>query len=361
VILPQENKKSGPAASHPGPPISVVLVTYNHEAYVAESVRSILAQTSREFELIVVDSGSTDKTPEILRSFKDERMSVLTIDNRGPSHAINAGIAMARGDYVALLSGDDVADPERLRKQWREAQERGVPVIASQVAFIGETGNEISPPRYLAYLKNCFGSENAPRAEVLLRLLEKGNFLNVTTLFVSRDALKSIYRDECVPFHPLLLQLQDFDLWIRLFSLYEFWVIPEPLMKYRVRSKGRNLSAPSETVVRRSRTEAFLLLSQFLQHLPASLSDDRGRLLAALLSSKETSHQLAAIQFLFLSAKPEREISELDFAKRIGDLRIFHTQPPSRQSDEESLPFLSWIKRTKYKFGRLIDEIRGNS
>jgi len=100
------------------PLVSVFIPTYNREKYIFESVCSILNQSFKDFELIVVDDGSTDNTREILASIKDERLKVYFNDkNMGIPYTRNRGIELASGEYVALLDSDDVATVDRLEKQ----------------------------------------------------------------------------------------------------------------------------------------------------------------------------------------------------------------------------------------------------
>lgn len=94
--------------------ISVVMPVYNVEAYVAEAIRSVLAQTYENFELIVVDDGGQDGSMEIVRGFCDERIRIETQQNRGLAGARNSGIAAARGEHIALLDSDDRWVPEKL-------------------------------------------------------------------------------------------------------------------------------------------------------------------------------------------------------------------------------------------------------
>src|SRR5579872_7310553 len=90
------------------PLISVVLITYNHEKYIAEAIQSILDQTFTDFELIIVNDGSTDKTEEIIKSFNDKRINYIYQKNQGPSVTTNVGIMAAKGKYIAIMPGDDV-------------------------------------------------------------------------------------------------------------------------------------------------------------------------------------------------------------------------------------------------------------
>src|SRR5262245_44103277 len=94
------------------PLVSVNLVTFNHEKFLAHAIRSVLAQTVSDLELVVVDDGSTDGTPGVIAEFSDPRIFFLRQENQGPGAATNAGLAACRGRYIALMTGDDVCHPD---------------------------------------------------------------------------------------------------------------------------------------------------------------------------------------------------------------------------------------------------------
>src|SRR5690625_6791695 len=98
--------------------ISVIMPAYNEERYIAESIQSILNQTFQDFELIIVDDGSTDKTFEIASSFNDPRVKLYKQQNSGPAAARNKALSLAKGKYIALQDADDRSKPERLEKQY---------------------------------------------------------------------------------------------------------------------------------------------------------------------------------------------------------------------------------------------------
>lgn len=101
------------------PRISVVMPVYNGQRYVKKAIGSILSQTFQDFEFIIVDDGSTDKTPEILKAaaILDSRIRVVTRENRGISPSLNEGLALARGDLIARMDADDISLPNRFALQ----------------------------------------------------------------------------------------------------------------------------------------------------------------------------------------------------------------------------------------------------
>jgi glycosyltransferase involved in cell wall biosynthesis len=95
--------------------VSVVMPAYNEEKYIAEAIKSVLNQTYQNFELIIVNDGSKDKTMEIAKSFTDERINVIDLkENRGVSYACNVALDIAKGDWIAFIDADDAWKPERI-------------------------------------------------------------------------------------------------------------------------------------------------------------------------------------------------------------------------------------------------------
>ena len=101
------------------PKISVVMSVYNGEKYLTEAVESILKQSFFDFEFIIINDGSSDKTQEILQRFQkeDKRIRVVSRANKGLIYSLNEGVKMAQGEYIARMDADDVSRPERLQKQ----------------------------------------------------------------------------------------------------------------------------------------------------------------------------------------------------------------------------------------------------
>lgn len=113
------------------PLISVILPVYNGEEFISEAVGSVVSQTYRNFELLIVDDGSTDRTATIIESFaaSDSRIKILTQKNGGVSAARNAGIEIARGDYLTFIDADDALSPDFLHRCIAESN--GADIIAA--------------------------------------------------------------------------------------------------------------------------------------------------------------------------------------------------------------------------------------
>lgn len=238
------------------PQVSVAMITYNHERFVGDAVRSILGQTYRDFELVIVDDGSTDETANVIRGIDDERIVYLRQENAGPSEARNAALRAARGALIAQMSGDDVAEPDRLERQLAHHRERPKSVIFSHCMFIGDDGEAIDEPRRRAVLNRS----NWTRDATLRYLYLYGNCFLAPSALSTRAAF-----DEVGPYNPVLLQLQDYDMWVRLLLRgYEPHIVQEPLMRYRIRSGGASLSSGGLDARIRVHFETRRVLREFL-------------------------------------------------------------------------------------------------
>ncbi len=147
------------------PLVSVVMPVYNSEEYVAEAIESVLGQTFSDFEFIIVDDGSQDRSPEIIREYerRDERVRLLRQEsNRGVSFARNRGIDASGSDIVAFMDSDDVSLPARLEQQVRFLQDNpeigavGICTKAVNHDLTTSLGADIVPPQHARIVFNQF-------------------------------------------------------------------------------------------------------------------------------------------------------------------------------------------------------------
>jgi len=201
------------------PIVSVIIPTYNRAHLVGRAIRSVLNQTYQDFEIIVVDDGSTDNTEEVVKSFNDPRIRYIRHEkNRGGSAARNTGIRAARGEYIAFLDSDDEWLPKKLEKQLQKFSQVGKQVAAIYVATEwresqGEKTVRVFVPRFRGF-----------RGRIFEYLLMKNVVGSCTHVMVRKACLEEVgLFDERLPAR------QDIDLWIRLAKKYEFDFIPEVL------------------------------------------------------------------------------------------------------------------------------------
>jgi len=214
--------------------ITVIMMAYNHEKYVAEAIESILQQTYSNFELIVVNDGSTDATDAIIRGFRDSRITSISQANHGESAAITRGLDRAKGRFIALMDGDDVCYPHRLERQLRFLTSRRARVVTSWIQLIDDDSEPIDNQPELLALANSWPCRS--RAETFRRLWFR-NFLWPSSAMLDRTLLREV-GGVCLA----SAQLQDYLLWIEIVKRTHIHTIPEPLIRYRIRAGAANAS-----------------------------------------------------------------------------------------------------------------------
>lgn len=178
------------------PLVSVITPTYQHGAYIRECVESVITQTFRGWELIVVDDGSTDDTLDKVRSLADPRISVLERSHVGIDRladTYNAALAVSRGTYVGVLEGDDRWAPQKLARQIEIMSDPSIVVTYARYAVMGSHGKVLSTPPLAG-----------PRAHGPLDALGPllcESFIEVLTTLVRRDALAAIGGFRQIPGH----------------------------------------------------------------------------------------------------------------------------------------------------------------
>lgn len=245
------------------PLVSVIIASYQHEAYVRQAVESVLDQSMRDMEVIVVDDGSTDETPNIVESIRDDRLRLVRLCENRREHARNVGLGMARGRYVAFQNSDDEWLPEKLERQLDLLEtHKEVGVCFTEVELIDPSGHPVSG----TWADGIFVTGETQRSSSeWLRRLFFGNQFCIISAMARRSMVDLVGR-----FRPSLVQLSDLDLWIRLASISELWILPEPLSRMRI-DGTRNLSAPNQSTGIRS----FFEMADVLEHYARSPLIDR--------------------------------------------------------------------------------------
>ena len=126
----------------PNDKISVVMTSFNHEKYIKQAINSVLRQTYSNFELILVDDGSSDDTRKIIKKYNDDRLVTIFKDNEGTSIATNTGIERAKGDWIALMSGDDICCPTRLEEEIKYAVTYNRNIVFATPQLINDNGDD---------------------------------------------------------------------------------------------------------------------------------------------------------------------------------------------------------------------------
>ena len=202
----------------PAPPIvSVLIPTYNGAATLAETLASVFAQSFADFEVIVIDDGSTDATPDVLAAAGDSRLRVVRQPNAGISAARNRGIAEARGEFIALLDHDDLWPADKLAWQVAALQADPAAVMAyGWTEQFGEGGGPAPIP-------------HAPAGEVGDAFLRHNWIASPGQTLIRADALRTVGG-----FDPTLWGADDWDLYVRLAAAGPFVYQPKIALLYRI-------------------------------------------------------------------------------------------------------------------------------
>lgn len=171
------------------PQISVVMPAYNHEAYVAEAIHSVLTQTLQNIELIIINDGSTDNTEKVILEFDDARIKYFSQSNQGAHHALNRGIALAQGEYIAIINSDDVFIANRLEILLNTLQRDNLDFVISNINLINENSEIINDTshwwlKWYEDLKQKFQQTPSPVAAFLA-----GNYAISSSNFFFRAQL----------------------------------------------------------------------------------------------------------------------------------------------------------------------------
>jgi glycosyltransferase involved in cell wall biosynthesis len=220
------------------PAVSVVMSVHDGERHLAAAIDSVLAQTFRNLELIVIDDGSTDSSPAILAGYAagDERVRVYHQENVGLAVALNRAVSYARTPLIARLDADDIARQCRLELQLAHLAEKPeVGVLGGAVSFIDEGGREFAETRY-------------PATDAEIR-----QAFPVTTPFVhSAVTMRREHFEAVGGYRPALPHAEDLDLWLRLSALTQLANLSETVVLYRIhpqQSTVRELEQQSISVL----------------------------------------------------------------------------------------------------------------
>tara|TARA_B100001059_G_C17839207_1_gene590702 strand:+ start:11215 stop:12204 length:990 start_codon:yes stop_codon:yes gene_type:complete len=208
------------------PFISVLLPVRNGEQYLRDAINSVLKQSFLNFELIVINDGSTDSTLGILESYNDKRIIILNTKGIGLVKALNMGLEQCSGNYVARMDADDICMPDRFEEQIAVFESDNlIGVICSDVILIDENNNEVGFSKDASiynfeYLENGLTYKQAMKPIIH------------PTVMLKTALLKEVggYRD--------YLACEDRDLWLRLICRTKFYRIKQPLLKYRLNHEG---------------------------------------------------------------------------------------------------------------------------
>ena len=206
------------------PSFSVIIPAYNAEHYVREAIDSALSQTHMPVEILVVDDGSTDETPEIVRSY-DSTVQLIQQENQGPGAARNRGAKVAFGDWLAFLDADDVWEPSKLEKQSATIQHSTGIVYCDRINM-GQLGG-------LSTRQSDGVKLHAGR--IYDQLLLEGNFITLSSACIERKFFNDLGGFDPTP---EVAGVEDWELWLRASKLRDTALVQTPLVRYRCHVNG---------------------------------------------------------------------------------------------------------------------------
>jgi len=207
------------------PLVSVIIPAYNAVAFISDAIESVLGQTYKNFEIIVIDDGSTDSTPRLLSKYKPT-IKIFSINHSGPASARNVGIRNSSGKYIAFLDADDLWEKDKLLKQ---------------IMYMEKNSDLGFSYTYAICFSDCDGKKIYSK-ELRCNLegnvfqnLFWSNFIVNSTVMVKRICLEKVgLLDESKD----IIGSEDYDLWLRLSREYKLGLIPEILTEYRIHNKN---------------------------------------------------------------------------------------------------------------------------
>lgn len=213
------------------PKVSVIIPTYNGAKFLPETIESVLTQTYKDFETIIVDDGSTDNTSEIVSAFP---VKYYHQENQGVSVARNRGFRLSCGEYIVFLDSDDVFLEWALEKSVQALDKHPEAGFSYGQAYMMDKNGSVYRVRKSSFLDKSTVVDSQEQTTELLFLQR----ITTSTVMVRRHCF-----DEVGGFHEELRNFQDHHLFIRLSKRYHAAYIAEPLIRYRVHPEAQHLKA----------------------------------------------------------------------------------------------------------------------
>jgi len=231
--------------------VSVVIPTYNRATILKETIKSVLSQTYRNFEVIIADDGSTDNTKEIVQSFKDNRISYIWQENSGtPAAARNTAIKNAKGEFIAFLDSDDLWFPKKLEKQIEEFNKNsGILGVATNGIVI-----PMKPTIKILSLKN---NKTVHYRELLANT---SNPIINSSVLIRKCVVDAIgLLDE----EPLLKAIEDYDYWLRILKYKDksILILKDVLIKYRAHESNLTINVFTDPAFFKKKYEKLVYIS----------------------------------------------------------------------------------------------------
>ena len=216
--------------------VSVIIPAYNHEKFVGAAIESVLDQSFDNFELIVIDDGSTDRTGEVIQAYNDTRLTYIYQENQDAFNTLNRGLHIAKGDFVAILNSDDAYALDRLERLLEEHYKTKAACIFTDVQPISENGEEFLDTEFWWNIWHQKNRNFYAKCGDLYTAFLKGNLMVTTSnLFLTMETVKKV-GDFCS-----LRYLHDYDYIFRVMLAFPSRVQyfdNEKLLYYRIHGEN---------------------------------------------------------------------------------------------------------------------------
>ena len=272
------------------PRCSVILPVYNGNPFLGEAIQSVLNQSFVDFELIIIDDGSTDNSTQVIKTYTQKETRILSVlrDHRGLSASLNEAIDRTSGEFIARLDDDDIWLPDKLERQIEYLiQNPDIKLLGSSVSFINEQGYEIGGMQ-------GFNKNEGLSGEYLLTKMKRNNmFCSSSVIFV-----KSIV-DSIGGFNSDYSTSMDYDFALRILSGFKGAILESTLVKYRIHNRMMTIHQRSrmifESIKIRLRIDRYLHIT-FWQCVIVNQTLNLLKLLLSFLRGKESDSILLCLR-----------------------------------------------------------------
>lgn len=272
--------------------ISAIVPVYNGAQTIRATIASVLQQTFTDFELIVIDDGSTDDTVAVVKEFQDPRVVVHSFPNAGQGESRNRGVKLARGEYVSFIDADDLWTPDKLALQWQALQDNLQAAVAySWTDHIDEAGEFLRCGPHLKFEGNVYQ-----------KLIVSDFVGSGSNVLIRKSAFETVGG-----FAPHLTPAEDWDLWVRLAAKYEFVVVPKVQILYRTAVNSSSFN------VAKMEVSSLQVIDRIFDRAPEELKSFRSICLG---------HRYKYLTYKSLDFLPERHRAISAFRFLISALRL---------------------------------------
>jgi len=279
---------------------------YNAEKYIHEAIASVLAQTFSDFELVVINDGSTDETENIVSSFRDRRIVLVNKEHAGIASALNTGLRLAKAQYIARFDADDVCFPQRLEKQFNFLEDHpDYVLVGSDAEYILENGDFL-------FSFQCIAHSNE---EVQRNLYVYCPFIHAAVMYKRDEVIKA------GGYNVHAHNFEDYLLWTSLAKTGKLQNLREPLIRVR-------LNAGSVTIDEKWRGERFRQLKRQAT-TRGSITEEEGEEILSIIKRQNVSkikegayHALCGKKFLANNYQPEKARRHVLKAISVRPLRL---------------------------------------